>query len=160
MFCGISNFKDIVRVEYYTPGVIFFQHPFSIYRPVVTKGIEDVDKKEFYIGSSNPFLTAAIYEMTGELAVEEQRSVAGNKFKCTLSYVLDWGSTSNSREHFMAELTNLQRSNYDIVLTYLTGEQQVIRSDKDGWAFSCKESGGDVSVSVIVENISGAQRIV
>lgn len=165
MYCNVSNFTDIVKVEFYEDDQVDFSLPFVVYEPEIYKcnpsaTISDEQKVTGYcVINGKPVHTALIDDMSGELSVDSNTSVAGTKYKSTLTYNMEYGRSKAMRQEYRNQLLDLLKYNYQVVLTYITGDQQVIRTYKDGWSFSFKENKGTVSVTLTMENISGAQRV-
>lgn len=171
MACTITNFKDIVKVEFFSHDKMTFNKPFSLFDPTVhlvdstTDVTNDpsVYKPGFCVIASDtlPDFYATIDEMSGNLSVEQSTSVAGSKAKCVLTYNMEWMDSTVGKDSFRAQMVNLSRHAYHIRITYITGAQHIIRSDHDGdgWLCQYKENDGTISMTVQVENTSGAQRV-
>lgn len=165
MYCNIANFTDIVKVDFYEVTDVFFSLPFPIYSPEIflTDSPDNLTSKQKAGGycklNAAPKHSALIDEMSGEMSVDSQTSVAGIKYRCSLSYNVEYNNTPFVQEEYKMQLVDLQKRNFIVVLTYISGDRQVIRTDKDGWKFEFKENKGTVTVTLTMENISGAQRV-
>lgn len=162
MYCNIANFTDIANIDFYKETDVNFSHEFIVYNPEIYLGSslsEDEKKFGYCVLLAPPVHKAQIDDMSGELSVDSATSVGGTKYKCNLSFDIEYGGSLRKREEYRKQLIDLQRNNYIIVITYISGDKHIIRSDKDGWHFSYKENKGTVTISLSIENISGAQRV-
>lgn len=172
MFCNLYNFSDIADVEFFavkSNGAMTFNKPLCIYEPVIrvwstpadinpqglTTSLQPANYSCKVDGICN--FHAHINEMSGELAVESNTALASTKFRCTLTYNID--CTPANIEIVKNELVDLQYNNYHMRITYISGDQHIVRCPKDAWSFSFKENKGVISVTIVVENLSGAQRV-
>lgn len=163
-----SIFPDIIRIEFFrdTPSVISFSKPFVIYDPLITvhdTTVTDSSPSDVEFDCTikqHPEFEALINELTGTLTVTSSTGLPGTKFKNVVEYDMVHPLMNMSMNEYKSQLVNLQRYNYHLRITYLGGAQQIIRSDESSWAFSFKENKDKISITISIENISGAQRIV
>lgn len=156
-----NTYEDIIKVEFFSDSddVISFKKPFVVYEPLITVSDNTADNADCTIKKSADFV-ALIYEMSGTLTVDSSTDIAGTKFKVTLEYTMEWIGNEEDNEEYKRQLLCLRQNNYHLRVTYFGGAQQIIRSDKSSWMFSYKESKGKPNVTISLENISGAQRII
>ncbi len=169
MTCKSYKFTDIVELEFYPslPSVIEFAKPFLVYEPVISLSRDNKASVQQYgcvikknaqnneASTENGF-KGILYEMTGELSVEESISVSGRKFRCVLSFTIDRAKQSVLVGHF----NKLRQCNFNIVVKYINGTQHIIRSIPGSWLFKYNESKGLINGTIEIENISGAQQVI
>lgn len=166
--CRQYNYKDIIKVEFFADNdnVISFIKPFAVYDPVITCASAENSnsistgcvlkmRAEDRVQDDSVFF-ALIEDMTGSLTIKETISVAGRKHTCTLSYQLKRDVPNEWRKQLML----LKNANHHVLITYLGGSQHLIRSIPESWMVSANENEGKITVTVTVENISGAQQII
>ena len=156
-----SIFNQIIRIEFFnvTDNSLSFSKPFVVYDPTITVS-DDANDNAICTVNNEPAFVAVIDDMSASLTVDSATGLPGSKFKNVVEYEVLWGDGATDIEEYKKQLVSILHNNYHMRITYLFGSQHIVRSDAEAWSFSFKESSGKMKITISVENVSGAQRVV
>lgn len=138
-----ESYKDIVRVTAYDDSSLTFVAPFAVFSQFINESMFSITGSGINLLGSN-----GTAELSSSTVVSRGGRKIRNELKCS--------DVSLSDE----DIQSLQRKNHHLLCECLSGSLILVRSVQEGWNFSSEDKNGIKDLSITIENIGGAQKVV
>ena len=147
MNCKERNFELITDIIAYPDDAITFNDPMQVFDKYITDD-------GFAITDPSKAIAIPFKPNSGKLEDSVKEDLQGTLYTVSLTWEVE-----NADASVYTILKDLKKTFKHLIVTTFGDNRSLIRSNRDGWQFSFKESDGLLKCDLSVMDVSGIRRI-